>query len=271
LRNGDSGRLVVRGQRAVDEADGRVEPGLAVALHDERVVARDRLDAGRPLRRAVGRRLLLLEVGYVRAGPLALVLVPPDVGLALAPRPALRVGGRPVVEDAPVHRPHPAPLAGDVVLLVARLAAGRLVDAVLVDAGVDPAATHRGAVGLELGEAGQRGAVGDAVAVDLAQHVLGVRLVVLAVRRVVPGEVEHGPVARLARRREPLADQPPEVEEEPQLRAALARRLDRLLAPLKHPLGLGERAFLLDVRGGGHEEHLGLALLRHDLAGLDLG
>src|SRR3712207_7499304 len=35
-------RLVVRRQRAVDHPRGREQPGLAVALHDERVGAADR-------------------------------------------------------------------------------------------------------------------------------------------------------------------------------------------------------------------------------------
>ena len=50
----------------------------------------------------------------------------------------------------------------------------------------------------------------------------------------------------------------------------VARRFDGLLPPLQHPLGLGERALLLHVGRGREEEHLGAALLGHDLAGLDL-
>src|SRR5690606_28469059 len=53
--------------------------------------------------------------------------------------------------------------------------------------------------------------------------------------------------------------------------AAVADRVDRLLAPLQQPLGLGEGAFLLHMRGRRHEEDLRAALLRDDLAGRDLG
>src|SRR5690606_12031079 len=161
----------------------------AVALHDEGVGAVDRLDAGGPGLVAVGGRLGPLEVGDVVAGPLPLLLVPPHVGLALAPRPALGVGRGTAVEDATVGRPHPAPLQGHPVLVAAGLAPGGLVDAVGEDTRVDPAAAHGGAVAAQLGEARQRAAGGDLVAVDLLEDGLGAGLVVLAVHGVVPGEV----------------------------------------------------------------------------------
>src|SRR3712207_8895398 len=53
--------------------------------------------------------------------PLPLVRVPPDVALALRPRAALGIGGRAVVEQAPVRGPRPRPLRRDP-------AAGRVVD-----------------------------------------------------------------------------------------------------------------------------------------------
>src|SRR5690606_13147438 len=155
------------------------------------------------------------------AGPLPLHLVPPHVGLALAPRAPLRVGRGTVVEHTPVRRPHPAPLGRHPVLLRAGLATGGLVDAVGEDAGVDPAAARRGAVGPHLDEARQQPAVRHLPAVDLLEHRLGARLVVPAVHRVVPGEVEQRTVPLIMAVRQPLPDDPAEVVEEPQLRAAV--------------------------------------------------
>ena len=51
---------------------------------------------------------------------------------------------------------------------------------------------------------------------------------------------------------------------------ASPRGLDGLVVPLQHPLGVGEAAVLLGVRGGGQEEHLGADVLGAQLAGLDL-
>src|SRR5581483_3562851 len=94
----------------------------------------------------VVRRLLLVEIRHVLALPL--LAVPPDVALALGPGIPLRVGRGPVVEDAPVRRPCPRPLRRDIALLPVRLLPRRLVDAVSVDAAIDPAAAGRGAVRL---------------------------------------------------------------------------------------------------------------------------
>jgi hypothetical protein len=68
-----------------------------------------------------------------------------------------------------------------------------------------------------------------------------------------------------------LADRPTQVVGEGQVADAVARRLAGLVVPLQQPLGVRERAVLLDVRRRGEEEHLGLAVLGDDLAGLDLG
>src|SRR3712207_7763412 len=52
----------------------------------------DGVHALRVCGRLVAGRLVLGEVGDVVAGPLALLLVPPDVLLALRPRPAVGIG-----------------------------------------------------------------------------------------------------------------------------------------------------------------------------------
>ena len=84
-------RLVVRRKRPVLEPLRNEEPALSVGLHDERVVAADRVRASRVVGRDVVRRLLLVEVRCVGAGPLLLLAVPPDELLALRPRLALGV------------------------------------------------------------------------------------------------------------------------------------------------------------------------------------
>ena len=139
-------RLVVGRHRPVEQARGRVQPALAVGHHDERVGAADRRHPLGVGLGAVAGRLVGREVRHVVARPLALLLVPPDVLLALGPRPALGVGRRAVVEHAAVGRPRPRPLGRDPAargVEVAGFAAPRLVDAVGVAAGVDPAARGR--------------------------------------------------------------------------------------------------------------------------------
>src|SRR5699024_6641933 len=138
------------------------------------------------------------EVGDVVPGPGACVLVPPDQLLALAPRPSLRIGGGPAVEDPPTGGPGPPPGGGAPGLVPAERAAPGLVKAVRVDPGVDPAPAVGRAVAPHLGEGGQRpaGALAlEVAAVDLGEHRLGVGFSVLG-PRVVPGEFEDRPVAR---------------------------------------------------------------------------
>src|SRR5207248_1814965 len=73
-------------------------------------------------------------------------------------------------------------------------------------------------------------------AADLGQHGLGVRLLEPALRGVVPGQVEHRPVALVGARRQFLPDPLAEVIHEPQLAARLTGRLDGGVMPLQYPL-----------------------------------
>src|SRR5699024_2751927 len=139
-------RLVVRRHRAVHHPGGGEQPATPVGLHDERVRAGQRRGAALArIARVVG-SLGRPEVGDVPAGPRPGLLVPPDPLLPLAPGPTLGVGGGAVVEDPTVRGPGPAPVGGGLVLLLAGGAPAGAVHAAGVDAGVDPAATHRGAV-----------------------------------------------------------------------------------------------------------------------------
>ena len=224
---------------------------------------------------AVGRHvsglLVLLEVGYVEARPLALSAVPPDVALALGPRVPVRIGGGAVVDDSTVRRPGPRPLGRDVALLLpVRLLARGLVDPVLEAAAVDPAAAQRRAVVLQLGIAREELAARDLPAVDLLQHRLRIGLLHRRVRGVLPAQRLDQLVALVLRLGELLLDQPAEVEVEPELRATVLLRLDRLPVPLQQPLRVGERAVFLGVRGGREEEDLRRDLLGLQLARLDL-
>src|SRR3954471_23999598 len=91
------------------------------------------------------------------------------------------------------------------------------------------------------------------------------------VRRVLPAERLDQLVALLLRLGELLLDQPAEVEVEPELRAAVLLRLDRLPVPLQQTLRVREGAVLLGVRRGREEEDLGRDLVGPQLARLDLG
>ena len=261
-------RLVMRRQRAVLEPLRDEEPGAPVGLHDERMVAGDRLFGLRAVGRDVVRGLVLLEVGNVLALPLG--AVPPDVLLSLRPRLSVGIRGGAVVDDAPVRRPCPRPLGRDVALLPVRLLPRRLVDPVGINAAVDPAAAHRRAVVLQLLVRAQVPARLDLPAVDLREHGLRARFLHLAVRRVLPAQRLDQLVARVLRVGELLLDAPPEMEVEPQLGTAILLRLGRLPVPLQQPLRVRERAVLLRVRRRGQEEHLGRDLLRAQLSRLDL-
>src|ERR1043166_260063 len=88
--------------------------------------------------------------------------------------------------------------------------------------------------------------------------------------RVLPPQSLDQLVPLVFRIRELPLDQPAEVEVEPELRAAVLLRLDRLPVPLQQPLRVREGPVLLGVRRGGEEEDLRLDLLRLELARLDL-
>src|SRR5262249_53597742 len=142
--------------------------------------------------------------------------VPPDELLLLAPGLPVRVRRRSVVEDPPVGRPGERPAVTERILLVRRLAAGRLVDELALrrlvhDAGVDPASRRGRAVVLEVAEGrdglvllvlelavGARDVLGR-VAVDLLEDQLHLRMIRMLAVREVRGEETL--VARLLRAR----------------------------------------------------------------------
>ena len=146
--------LVMRRQGAVLGADGSEEPGNAVGLHDERIVAGDGRHAGRAGRRPIVGRLARLEVRPVKAHPEALLGIPPDELLPLRPGPALGIGRGAVEEDATVIGPGEPPVRLERIVGTPPLAcpvAARLGE----DAAVDPDAACRRAVVLQFREAGQ--------------------------------------------------------------------------------------------------------------------
>src|SRR5918911_1281215 len=100
-------RLVVRRQRSVGEAGGDEDPASPIRLHYEGLVAPDRFLGLRVIGRLVVGMLGRAYVRHVVAGPAPLLLVPPDVLLALGPGPPFRVCGGAGVDDATVHWPRP--------------------------------------------------------------------------------------------------------------------------------------------------------------------
>ncbi len=197
VRHGRLDGLVVDGERPVLEADRREEPALAVTLHDERPVAGDGVNTFRVSVGTVVGAFVGLEVGDVEARPLPLLLVPPDVLLLLAPGLALGVCGGTIVEDAAVRRPRPAPLGGGVGLLGPGLAAAGLIHAVGHYARVDPTPARRRAIILQISKPIHRLARLHRVTADLLEDALDVRLLALALHRIVPRKSLNESITRL--------------------------------------------------------------------------
>ena len=87
------------------------------------------------------------------------------------------------------------------------------------------------------------------------------RFLALALGRVVPGHGLYELVARLFGVLVELLDPAPQMVDEPGVAPRVARRLDGLVVPLQHALGLGEGAVLLGDERRGDEEDLRGALL----------
>src|SRR3954453_7390621 len=92
-------RFVVGGQRAIFQSARDPDPAHAVRMHDEGLIARDGVVAIGIFARLVIGSFVFGEVGVVVAGPLVLLLVPPDEFLALAPRLAVGTRRRAVIKD----------------------------------------------------------------------------------------------------------------------------------------------------------------------------
>src|SRR5919201_3652837 len=103
--------LVVHRQGPVDEPGRDEQPAPPVRVRDEGRVAPERRDALLVLsaRLVIGRLVRLSDVRVVAARPLPLLVVPPQVALALGPGLSVRVSGGAVVEDARVGGPRPYP------------------------------------------------------------------------------------------------------------------------------------------------------------------
>src|SRR5713226_3250674 len=167
----------MRRQRAVLEPAWGKQPAATVALEDERIGTRVEVQpAALLLRRSIG-RLFCGEVRHVHSCPGTRAGVPPDVLLSLRPGLAGRVGGGPVVEDAPVTRPGESPLGIDIVVWSAISATCQVAPGRWKHPGVDPDAAGGRAVILQMLVIGKLLMTSDRVAVDLHQHLLGGRLV----------------------------------------------------------------------------------------------
>src|SRR5699024_4662680 len=144
-------------------------------------------------------------------------------------------------------------------LLLARLPTSRLVDTVGVNPGIDPAPPAGGTIGSHVGVGGQRLPsllTGEMPSVDLLQDGISSGLT-LVVGRVVPGQLQQRAVALEGGPGQTLAEFAAELVKEVQLAAAVTGWFQRLVVPLQHPLGLGERAVLLDMGGRREEEDFG--------------
>ena len=84
--------------------------------------------------------------------------------------------------------------------------------------------------------------------------------------RVVPIRPQNRPVFRLVRTVVQGADAAHHLIGKPQVRPAVAPRVNRTITPLQHPARVGETAFLFDMSGGWQDEHLGGDVFGGDLA-----
>src|SRR6266849_2831415 len=76
-------RFIMGGQRPIFQPRWHKEPTLAIRLHDKRIAARNSIHTRRAGWWHVVRWLVQREIRYVEARPFLLLLIPPDVLLAL--------------------------------------------------------------------------------------------------------------------------------------------------------------------------------------------
>src|SRR3982751_136259 len=99
----------MRRQRPIFQSARDPDPAHAIGMHDEGLVTCDGIVAFGGAARLVVGGFVFGEVGSVVAGPLVLLLVPPDKFLALAPRLAVGTRRRAVIKDAAIGRPRVSP------------------------------------------------------------------------------------------------------------------------------------------------------------------
>ena len=130
---------------------------------------------------------------------------------------------------------------------------GQVLPVCRVDAAIHPAAAGGGAVVLGLLVARDLLAVGDGVAIDLAQHGFRVRLAPLAALPVVPGQRLDSRVglhrAAGIELLKPLAQMIDELKAGP----AVARRVQHHVVPLHQAAGVGDGAVLFPDKAEGRK------------------
>src|SRR5579875_868509 len=160
-------RLVVRRQWPILGPARREEPAFAIRLDDKGRIAGDEVHPLGIWLRSIAWRAVHHEVRSIEAGPLALLGVPPDVALALAPGLTLGIGAGAVVHHASVAGPGPGPVEVHVLVQLAVALVGAVAPLLGINAGIDPAAAGCAAIGLELVIALDLLVIFDGVAVDL--------------------------------------------------------------------------------------------------------
>src|SRR5581483_934914 len=178
--------FIVSWQWPILQALWREEPAFAVRLHQKWIAAGVGVDAQRAGRRCIIWPLFKRKIWYVEAGPLLLLLVPPDVLLAFGPGLARGIRRGAIVENAPIRGPGEAPAQESVALWIA--CGCPVVFRRRVHSAINPRTARRGAVSLERGEAWNVWPVVQMVwlrmfrrlyhlAIDLLEHKQVVRLV----------------------------------------------------------------------------------------------
>src|SRR5579872_1401498 len=177
----------MRRQRTILQSARHVQPANSVRMQRKGSRAAESIGSMTVLQiRGHIRSHLLVVIGMIKAGPLLLVLIPPDKFLPFAPRLAVRARRGTVVNDAAVIRPCEAPSMPKKIF---RLTLVRAIAVLLRKySAVDPCAAGRRAVVLQIFDVLQLCALRQRVAVDFLQHLSNLRLGVFSLCRIIPSQ-----------------------------------------------------------------------------------
>src|SRR5260221_1326551 len=114
-------RLIVRRQRSIGQCTWNEEPASTFSVHRKGIPTRMRIQSTPQRVSFSSRRLRLRKVWHIVPNPASLCAisiivfgVPPDVFLALGPRPAFRISRGTIIKYVPVRRPGKAPARADI-------------------------------------------------------------------------------------------------------------------------------------------------------------
>ncbi len=126
-----------------------------------------------------------------------------------------------------------------------------------VDSAINPSPTSSGAIALQALDIRKLIPVIYCIAVNFFKHGLRMRLRMFAVSRIIPSKRAETGIARMGILLHSFLEAPSQVVHEPNFTARIARRIDRLVAILQKPLGVGEGSRLFSGARCREHEYLG--------------